>query len=390
MSDNRAEATRERTVVVGLVADPGLPAEIAQRLSEELPGVLSRRVDNRVEWELRATTEGMVLDAHGRIPIVEMARRKMPDEGWDLMICLTDLPRRNGIRPIIADVSSVHGAALASLPAIGWVRRKAHVRETLVHLIGILAGETLQLDIHHAQRDSHHHIRRRPTERVSSVRQVPAPGERGVDLYLALTGARGRLRLLFGMVRDNRPWRLVPSLSRAFAAAAATAAFGIFYSSIWRMADALSSVRLTVISAFAIGIMVTWLIGYNGLWERPRKAEGRDKAVLYNAATVLTLFFGVAGMYLLLFLVTFLAAVAVISADYLHFRLGHSVGIHDYANLVWLASSMGIVAGALGSSLETEEAVRQATYSKRERERRDRLREREEQEQGRDQAASSG
>ncbi|MEU7061900.1 hypothetical protein [Streptomyces sp. NPDC046197] len=33
---------------------------------------------------------------------------------------------------------------------------------------------------------------------------------------------------------------------------------------------------------------------------------------------------------------------------------------------------MGIAAGALGSSLDTEEAVRQATYSERERQARDR------------------
>jgi hypothetical protein len=37
---------------------------------------------------------------------------------------------------------------------------------------------------------------------------------------------------------------------------------------------------------------------------------------------------------------------------------------------VWLTSSVGIVAGALGSSLESEEAVRRATYSARERDRR--------------------
>jgi hypothetical protein len=41
----------------------------------------------------------------------------------------------------------------------------------------------------------------------------------------------------------------------------------------------------------------------------------------------------------------------------------------DYAKLVWLAFSVGIVAGALGSSLESEEAIRKATYSKREQER---------------------
>jgi hypothetical protein len=70
-----------------------------------------------------------------------------------------------------------------------------------------------------------------------------------------------------------------------------------------------------------------------------------------------------------LYVLALAAALAVIDAGYLHARLGQPVGIATYATIVWLASSMGIVAGALGSSLDSEEAVRQATYSRRERER---------------------
>lgn len=378
MVDDHAEFARERTVVVGLVSDPGLPLKLAQQLSDELSVVLSRRVTNRVVWRLCATRDNLILDSRDRVPIVDKAREMMPHEGWDLMVCVTDHPRRNGSRPILADISSAHGVALISLPALGGIRTQPHVRDTIAHLIGIMAGETLRLSTEHGQRDDHHHIRSRPTELVSPVRQVPSQ-EPDIDGHLALTGIRGQVRLLFGMVRDNRPWRLLPSLSKAFAAATATAAFGVFYFSIWRIADALSPARLLMISFLSVGAMVVWLIIDNGLWERPRERTDRNKAVLYNTATVLTLFLGVAGIYLLLFAVTLLAATVVITADYLHYRLGHPVGMSDYVGLVWLSSSMGTVAGALGSSLETEEAVRQATYSKREQERRARLREREQQ-----------
>jgi hypothetical protein len=54
------------------------------------------------------------------------------------------------------------------------------------------------------------------------------------------------------------------------------------------------------------------------------------------------------------------------------------VGVGSYLNLVWLGSSVGIVAGALGSSLEDEETVRKATYRRRERERQARNRRRRE------------
>lgn len=373
--DARSESD-EAVVSVGLAADPGLPTKVVHGLSDELPECLARRVSNGVRWKVEVRSEELSLDAQNRIPIVKNARARMPEQGWDLMVCLTDLPRRDGERPIVADVSTAHGVAMTSLPAIGGLRLRPHVRDALVHVIGVLARETLKLPTDHPPPDGYHHIRRRPTELISPVRQVPS-GDDDIDVHLALTGMRGWVRLLLGMVRDNRPWRLLPGLSKALAAATATAAFGIFYYTIWEMADALSPARLALIALFAVVAMVAWLIVYNGLWEQTRDPE---RMLLYNTATVLTIFIGVVCMYVVLFGVMLLAALAVISTDYLAARLGHPAGISDYISLTWLASSMGIFAGALGSSLETEDDVRQATYSKREPERRDRMREQEQEE----------
>jgi hypothetical protein len=143
------------------------------------------------------------------------------------------------------------------------------------------------------------------------------------------------------------------------------------------MADALSLLRLALINFFAVAAMVTWIILYNRLWERPRPRPAREQAVLNNASTVITVLLGVACMYVVLFMVTLLGASAVIPANYMQAQLGHPVSSADYLALAWLASSMGTVAGALGSSLESEEVVRQATYSKREQERRARYRKQE-------------
>lgn len=372
----KREIGAERTVAVGIVADPGLPSELARRVERELPEVLARRVNDRVEWQLSTVSEELPLDSEDRVPIVTAAHEKLTEHAWDLLVCVTDQPRREGTRPILADLSMTHGVGLVSLPTVGGIRIPAHLRATLVHLLGVLSTQKLRLDGNAPP--ERYRIRSRPTEWVSPIRQVPS-GHPALEMQLALAGGRGRLRLLWGMVRNNRPWRLVPSLSKALAAAAGTAAFGVFYSSIWGMANALSWGRLCGIAVFAIGVMVSWLIAYNNLWDRPRKQVDREKAVLYNAATVCTLLAGVACMYLVLFAVTLVAALAVISSEYLRAQLGHPVGAGDYLGLVWLASSMGTVAGALGSSLESEHAVTRATYGVRERQRRARNRERERQ-----------
>ena len=190
------------------------------------------------------------------------------------------------------------------------------------------------------------------------------------ELQLALVGLRGRLRLLAGMVRDNRPWRLVPHLSTATAAAAATAAYGLVTTDFWNLSDSLPTWRLAILNAVAVVSMAVWILVYKHLWDQPEDPDDREAVALNNVCTLVTLTFGVAFMYAILYSLTLLAAAAIIDSGYLHSSLGHPVGIADYATITWLASSIGIVAGAIGSSLETEDAVEKATYSYRERQRR--------------------
>lgn len=365
-----------RTVVVGLVADPGLSAQIAGRLVDELPEMLARHVSDQVSWQVRVRSEAVPLDEHGEIPLIEYAQAKMPWEEWDLMVLLTDLPRRVDTHVIIGDFSAAYGAAQISLPAIGWLRPGADARDTVVYFVDqITSGWSLKQG--RPEADSFPYLKHRLTGRASAVRRLPSTRE-GVDAYLVLVGVLGKARLLFGTVRNNRPWRLMAGLSGATAAGMAGGAFGIFFSNVWSLADTLPTARHALITVLAVTAMVLWLIAKHDLWERPASRIAQEQAVLYNIATVITLFLGVAIMYLTLFAVILIGASAVIAPDYLQQTLGHPVGAVDYAAVAWLSSSMGTVAGALGAGLESEHAVRRATYSRRERERREVLHRQEE------------
>jgi hypothetical protein len=169
------------------------------------------------------------------------------------------------------------------------------------------------------------------------------------------------------MVRANRPWRLVFGLTGALAAALAVGAYVLINSSVWKLALALGPVKLTVAAVFAVALMVMWLILNHQLWT-PRAHSKR--AELYNLSTVLTLSIGVLYMYLGVFAVVFAASTFTMDPGYFQSQIGRPLRFGDHLIVTWLASSLAIVAGALGTGFESEEAVRQAAYSYRERERR--------------------
>jgi hypothetical protein len=173
---------------------------------------------------------------------------------------------------------------------------------------------------------------------------------------------RGNLRLLAGMVRTNRPWRLMTHMSKALAFVAGTAAVTIANSSMWQVSDALGWPRRILLMVVAITVLVTWLIVAHDLWERASDARGREQTVLFNAATVITLLLGVLWLFFLLMVACFIGAVVVIDASVLEKNLAHPVDLATYGVLAWLVSSLATLGAALGSGLESDETVRVAAY----------------------------
>jgi hypothetical protein len=81
----------------------------------------------------------------GIVPLAELAAIRRRRQGWDVLVYLTDLPRRSGTQPVMADFSMTHAVALISLPAVGWVRLRRCVRDVVVYLLRRLAEQRRQL-----------------------------------------------------------------------------------------------------------------------------------------------------------------------------------------------------------------------------------------------------
>jgi hypothetical protein len=339
-----------------LVADPDFPYQVARQLRDELPRELDG--DQAPRWTVEVVCDPVTAGRHDTGEILRALRARAAEHGWDYAVCVTDLPLRAGARPVLADASRRENAAVVSLPALGGGRPYRRTRLLVTDLIGELAGGG-----------------RRPLPR-STLARLLAPVHRlepdieAVDIRYGATPVRGRIGLLTGMVRGNRPWRLLRGMSSALAAALATSAYAMISSSVWQLSDTAGPARSIGLAVAAVAVMTAWLIVAHHLWETRRRMPEPGQALLYNVSTVLTLGIGVGVLYLVLFVVDLTAAVLLIDAHLLASALGHAAGLPSYLTLAWAATSMGVVAGAVGSTLETDAAVRQAAYGYREEQRR--------------------
>jgi hypothetical protein len=322
---------------IGLLADPAKPTEIARAICDvDPPGGL-----DRAAWNVEVVSEPFSLGCENVDAALGRLTEQAHQHEWDLAVGLTELPLRDHDgRYLLVQTDPQHRAAVLSLPALGGLRMHARTRHTVRELISRMTESSSQHD-----------------------HQVPLP--RTTD----------RWRLLLGMVLANRPWMLVPGLKSALVAALTTGAIATINSTVWLLAGSLSPWRLTVAMIGSIALVVGWLVIDGELWDHPEQAsaEARERSRLYNTSTVLTLTVGVIICYLALYLLNLLWALFVLDPAVMGSSLRASFGYGDLFVLAWFVASAATVGGALGSGLESDEAIRAAAYSKREEERRRRL-----------------
>ncbi|HEY6745789.1 MAG TPA: hypothetical protein VI357_08715 [Mycobacteriales bacterium] len=346
-----------REIVVGLVATPpDYPARVAARLTAELAGRLAQRVDADVRWTVREGWGQVAPRRDGGVEALldDLASRR-DDDRWDVAICLTDLPLHTERVPLVAQTSARRRVAMVSLPALG-LRQLRTVRAVVPDLVGQLLTDTSDERVPPAGRA--------PTElasRVPAIRRVVGEGDPGELGYVA-SRLIGRVRLLAGMVRANRPGRALLGLSKLLVGAFGTAAFALTTDTIWQMGDALGGLRLAVIMLLGLTALVAWLIIAHDLWEKPGPQTSVELARMFNLGTILTLTLATAVSYLVLLAGTVLAGALLIDPSVLEQTLRRPVHVTDYLTLAWIISSLATVGGAIGSGLEDEETVRAAAY----------------------------
>lgn len=352
-------ADPQTRIAIGLIAAPGLPSEIAKDLAEDLERSLAERYPEG-RWHVPLVTDGLVTPPAPATELIDAAHRRLLREDWELAIALTDMPLRMGRHLVAGHASPMHRVALVSVPALGAARVRRRLLETALDLVEVLLGE-MTGDDHAPSESPRERFRQRLVDLSELADEDPAHGPTG----LAALASGGRLRLLAGMVRANRPWRLTARLYRALIAALATVAFALVTSDVWRISESTGPLRLAAVMLLSIGITVGSLIAVHDLWERSRPEWARDQVLLFNAATAITVTVGVASLYLVLFGLALVGSGLLITPDALSQAVGSDSDLGDYLDLAWLVSSLATVAGALGAGLESDVAIREAAYAHR-------------------------
>lgn len=367
---NAPDPSTARTVLrVVLIADQGLPTEIALGLADDLPGRLRQHVHAETDWRVRTVTAPLVADEQVDVSgMVDAVRPHLASHPWDMGIFITDLPRRAGLRPVTAEVSRDDHVALISLPALGSLRLAPRVTQAVVAMVRKITP--ISPDPGQMERDPPVVIGHRTTDAHLSPQETTS-GRTAPDRYV-LPGLHGHLRLIAGMVHANRPWRLFITLSRALAGVFATAAFCMVNSTTWQLATALAVWKLVLSAVLSVLALTAWIIVDHELWERPSDDLSRVHARLYNLVTAVTIALGVLCLYTLLFgVLTSLAALLLDSNVLGQITRQHSTTA-DYLAVTSLATSIAMIGGAFGSGLEDDGTVRNAAYGNRQRSRRER------------------
>jgi hypothetical protein len=343
-------------VKLGLIVSPAIDQPAADELAAELGAALAERYPE-VEWKLEVLTDPLAEPPAHLTQLVSAARHLLLDADWDLAVAITELPLRLAHRTLLSHTSRTHGVALVSLPALGVLRLRRRLYDVVADAVGTLVGDP---EGGHAVRSAGARlgVERRLAELAGEI------DDDGDAAYVARV-ISGNLRLLGGMVGANHPWRLVGRLWRAILAAIAAVAFGLIQGEVWRIAASLGPLRLAIAALASIVAASATLIAGHRLWERAPDPRVREQVTLFNLATTATVVLGTTALYLFVFVVSLLVALLLIEPSLLSEVIGRDVDAWDYVRIALLSSTLGTLGGALGATVETDEAVREAAYAHR-------------------------
>ncbi|ASK62269.1 hypothetical protein CFK37_08900 [Virgibacillus phasianinus] len=362
-------------IILGLVPSPDTPEKLADNFMEQLSDLLAEKVSNQVDWSLRVKTDVLIGAAEDAKELLDETADLKEKEGWDMAICLTDLPLFDGKDLVLADGDFERGVGQLSIPAFGSLPINRRVKKVLIQVVKEIYDHKFNMSCKETDSTTQYGMSDNKKANVSKQfflsfirRNHSTPIGKQMDLHLMIRPRfHAKLRVLSGMTIANRPQSIIPSFKPVVAVAFATGAYGLIFPTLWKLSGAFENWRFFGLMIGAISSIVIWIIVSHNLWEKSTEHNEKHIRKLYNRTTVATLVVAVLCYYGALFFLFLLTVLLFVPPDLFHSlaQLKDPIDFWNYAKLAWLATSIATFAGSIGVGLENDEKVRNIMYGYR-------------------------
>ena len=370
------------SVAIGIISAPNLPADIAEDLKKEVSDLLSRTIDRNVSWKIESIVDPLIGVAENTNEILDKVVHIKREYDWNYAVCLTDLPLYFKKRLVIADANVENSVAQISVPIFGFMPMRSRIKKAFIQMVGELYRRYSPKDSFATdavrmkpflKKNRYHQIGKKGRSTFSLTKRIDtSANDEQVDIrYIINSRALGRIRVLMGMTFANKPWKALFSFNKLTTLSFATGSYISIFPTPWKLSIAYSLDRFIALMFLAILGTVIWVIFSHDLWEKATDKGDKRWRDLYNWTTFITLSVMTVINYVLLFVI-FLIAIAIFVPPELFQNwtgLDKEPTMRYYFGLVWLITSVGTLAGAIGTGIENKEKIRDITYSYRQKQR---------------------
>lgn len=339
---------------IGLIPSPGVSRKHVEAVIPDIKEQLNQRVNDQQEWVFQLHVDLMIGSAEDVHESIDKAAKMKEKHDWDFVVCITDLPSISGNKVVISDFNNDKQVAMLSLPSLGWIDLRRKLRDSLTSII-----EQLYYSTSRVAPKIHPLIHPKAVE----PNEDETPKQRYIHRWFILSW----IQLILGLTRANEPWKNIFNFKKIISVAFATGTYVSIFSMPWELSIQYSIIRFIILMLIAILGMTGWLLYAHQLIERKTTKSQRVYRYIYNFTTIFTLFIITLLNYIILYLLLAISVSLFVPPSL--FNQWTSAHPHftfiNYVKLVWFVSSLGLLAGAMGSTVENEEKIRQITYSYR-------------------------
>ena len=344
-------------VTVGLITAPGVSERLGRDIIDPLAETASIIIDDTVDWHFDYKADPLASSAEFISESFDRAESIKDDNSWDMAIAVSDLPSISSRKVVVSEFNEEKKVSLISVPALGILGTRKKLRNLIIHHV------EQHYDNDPAQGKGA--IKSNFMNHISVV--DPGEDEASNNRYILRSTIVGWAKLVTGMTYMNEPWTAVGNLKTVVALSFATGTYISIFPTPWELSLDYSIWRLVLLTFIAIFGMTGWLIYAHNLWEGISTKNQAPYRYLYNFTTVTTLLGITIVNYLLVYMLLTISIIIFVPMGLFETwtQVDPNVKWMDYLNLIWLVSSAGILAGALGSTVEDEEKIHNVTYSYR-------------------------